>query len=270
MNFIASTAAFAAVPTTAPAMPADLSDQHLVNAANGLIAADEGVERIHREHAASGAKGDADQRADYQALVDARYEHIATLITVPAASAVGIQAKAMVLREPRMIEDWDQHQQIAVSLADDLVGPTDAGLISVGSTSNARDPIFEVIKQHRAARAAFKEAVRIEFGFEKDRVPVGRMNPETLKEYQILEAASSEASQRLNDAGVQLVSLLPTSPAGLVAVCRYMAPLLEKDGAAGLPLDSHFNDFENAFGAFCRTVADTIVEMSQRTEGVSA
>jgi hypothetical protein len=43
------------------------------------------------------------------------------LVTVRASSAAGITAKAEALRLRRMIEDYSQHQQIAVSLADDLV-----------------------------------------------------------------------------------------------------------------------------------------------------
>jgi hypothetical protein len=71
---------------------------------------------------------DADERADYLGLEAKRNEHIATLITVSASSMAGIQAKAGALRLKTMIEDHDQHQQIAVSLADDLIalGPATA------------------------------------------------------------------------------------------------------------------------------------------------
>ena len=52
----------AAMPTTAPAMPSP--DEHLVKTANALLAVNEAIDQLHREHAASGAKGDADGAAN--------------------------------------------------------------------------------------------------------------------------------------------------------------------------------------------------------------
>jgi hypothetical protein len=47
-------------------------------------------------------------------------DHVATLVTESATSATGVLAMATVLKSQRMIEHWEAHQEIAVSLADDL------------------------------------------------------------------------------------------------------------------------------------------------------
>jgi hypothetical protein len=81
-----------------------------------------------------------------------RNENIATLVSVPATSAPGIQAKASALRLRTMIEDWDQHQQIAVSLADDLVkddGPTSSPLSA--HQHNSQSPVLVAIERQRNA-----------------------------------------------------------------------------------------------------------------------
>ncbi len=96
-------------------MPA-LETVLLVNAANEMRAIDQALEDLHRKY-----DDDADSREDYLTLAGRRLENIATLITVPASSMAGLKAKASALRLRSMIEDWDEHQQIAVSLADDLV-----------------------------------------------------------------------------------------------------------------------------------------------------
>jgi hypothetical protein len=81
---------------------------------------------------------EADGRDDYRALEDRRNENIATLVTIQAKSAAGIQAKAASLQLRAMIADQDQHQQISVSLADDLValGP-EALIAAAGATALA-------------------------------------------------------------------------------------------------------------------------------------
>lgn len=132
----------AAVPTVSPALASpDEADRELVQAAALLSATDEAIERMHQDHAASGAIGDADEKPEYAALEDSRDEHIATLITVPATSSAGIRAKATAIRSTRTIEDYDQHQQIAVSLADDLVdggvGPIVDDIVDRDSKSEA-------------------------------------------------------------------------------------------------------------------------------------
>jgi len=103
------------------------SDVELVEAAAGLDSTDRAIEDMHKKHG-----DDADSRDDYHALEETRDEHIATLITVPATSTVGIQAKASVLRSQRMIEDYNRHQQVAVSLAEDILGSESPPLVPAG------------------------------------------------------------------------------------------------------------------------------------------
>lgn len=111
---------FAATPTTAPAMPLDGFDPDLVDAAEGLMSAERWIDSLYEEHRRSGAEGEVDERADCRALFEQQNEHIATLITVSATSARGIGAKASVVRWAPLIGRYDAHQQIAVSLADDI------------------------------------------------------------------------------------------------------------------------------------------------------
>jgi hypothetical protein len=84
-----------------------------------LRAADEAIDDLHKARA---IEDDADTLPDYRALLTNRNTCIATLIKTRSVSSVGTQAKASALQLPRMIEDYAQHQQIAVSLADDLAG----------------------------------------------------------------------------------------------------------------------------------------------------
>jgi hypothetical protein len=128
MNTLVALPIAAAIPTVAPAIPTDLSDDRLVEAAEGVFASEAAIDQLYREHNATGADGEVDERADCRALFAAQKQHIATLISVPAISAVGIRAKASVVRAKFMVERYNQHQPIAISLADDVIdvdqGPT--------------------------------------------------------------------------------------------------------------------------------------------------
>ena len=99
-----------------PPASAGADDGALRLAFENLVATDAAIAGLHATFG-----DDADSREDYAELEEKRNECIATLIEVPAASMAGILAKASALRLKVMIEDYDQHQQIAVSLADDLV-----------------------------------------------------------------------------------------------------------------------------------------------------
>jgi hypothetical protein len=102
---------------TIPPASAGALDGDLRQAADDLAATDLAIAAIFKTFG-----DDAEDREDYLKLEEQRDDCIAVLIEVQAASMVGIQAKASALRLKTMIEDYDQHQQIAVSLADDLVG----------------------------------------------------------------------------------------------------------------------------------------------------
>jgi len=99
---------------------------------------------------------DAGERADYLALERRRNDNIATLITVPALSAAGVQAKAVSVRMRALIEDYTQHQQVAVSLADDIAERGSPALRA--ARDKQPDPIYAAIEAHEKAYAAVRGA----------------------------------------------------------------------------------------------------------------
>lgn len=131
MNSIVALPIAVATPTIAPTLPSAGSDEAIVAAANALFRTDEAIDQFLKRH------GDkADEMQDRWDLEDKRNQFIAVLIETPAQTPNGIQAKAAVLRDARMIEDTDQHQQISVSLADDLIGRE----VECGSCEAGQEP----------------------------------------------------------------------------------------------------------------------------------
>jgi hypothetical protein len=121
MNSIVALPIAAAVPIASTVMTSslvDAADCNLHQAADDLAATDLAIAAIFKTFG-----DDAEDREDYLKLEDQRNDCIAILIEVQATSMRGIQAKAAALRLKTMIDDYDQHQQIAVSRADDLVRP---------------------------------------------------------------------------------------------------------------------------------------------------
>jgi hypothetical protein len=108
-----------------PPLPANWPqvDGELRQAFDDLVATDLALSSLHKAFG-----DDADSRDEYMKFEERRDDIIATLIGVPALSMAGVQAKASALRHKVMIEDFDRHQQIAVSLADDLIALGPAGI----------------------------------------------------------------------------------------------------------------------------------------------
>jgi hypothetical protein len=127
---VAAAGAMSITAVSATALPLEV-DTELVHAARDLEATDQAIDSLHRKY------DDADSREDYRAIEDRRNENIATLVTIRAKSAAGIQAKAASLRLRAMIEDYTQHQQIAVSLADDLVGGIPLAALPIAAAAPA-------------------------------------------------------------------------------------------------------------------------------------
>jgi hypothetical protein len=146
--------AVAAGSLAAAAMPLPVPqgalDTELVQAAHGMEAADKAIDSLHDKFG-----DDADSRADYHALQRQRNDHIATLIVVPALSAVGVQAKAGALRLKRLIEDYEQHQQVAVSLADDIA---ERSLPMRPVIARQPDPVYAAIDAYEKAYAECRAA----------------------------------------------------------------------------------------------------------------
>jgi hypothetical protein len=65
------------------------------------------------------------------------------------------------------------------------------------------------------------------------------------------------AFRALDRACRRLVKAEASTMAGLIALLRYMAPLLQEEDAPALPLEIQIdNRWETTFGAFCANVAD--------------
>src|SRR3981189_2583080 len=137
------------MPSTAAADQSML-DADLVQAAHDLQAIDQTISDMFDKYG-----DDTDSRSDYRELELKRNDHIATRVIVPALSAAGVQAKATVLRLNRLIEDNEQHQQVAVSLADDIA---ERGLPQRPVSERLPDPVYAAIEAHETAYAAVRGA----------------------------------------------------------------------------------------------------------------
>ena len=117
-NFLTTAAGIAAGGTLA-AVPAFAAppqvDGELRQASNDLVEIDAAIDRLHKSYG-----DDADSRGDYHELEARRDDAIGTLISVPASSMIGIKAKAAALQIGELFDDYEAHQQIALSLAEDL------------------------------------------------------------------------------------------------------------------------------------------------------
>ena len=117
-NFLTTAAGIAAGGTLA-AVPAFAAppqvDGELRQALNDLVEIDAAIERLHKKYG-----DDADSRGDYRELEERRNDAIGTLSSVAASSMIGIKAKASALQLDELFIDFESHQQIALSLAEDI------------------------------------------------------------------------------------------------------------------------------------------------------
>ena len=105
--------ALAAVPASAVSSP--MLDGDLRQACGDIGEIYAARDRMYKKY------GDAaDSRDDYQELEDRLDDAVETLISVPASSMDGIKAKASALQLDELFADYEAHQQIALSLAEDL------------------------------------------------------------------------------------------------------------------------------------------------------
>jgi hypothetical protein len=169
MNSLVALPIAAALPVAAPAMPSTIAadrgwpqvDSDLVQAAYDLQATDQALRDLGKTFG-----DDADEREDYLELEDRRDEIIATLITVPARSMIGVQAKSVCVRLRTLIEDHDHHQQVAVSLADDLfqIGPQGIAqpllAPSEAETVAAAEKFESLLRQYLTVRFEWAELAR--------------------------------------------------------------------------------------------------------------
>ena len=98
-----------------------------------------------------------------------------------------------------------------------------------------RDPIYAAIEAHRAAYAAYDAAAE---------------GPDDENQQAFREL--DQASQLLMRAGASTL-------AGLIALLRYVAQLLQEAGSPGLPIEVPFaGRWSAAFGTFCANVANSL------------
>ena len=78
------------------------------------------------------------------------------------------------------------------------------------------------------------------------------------------------AFRALDKACRRLVLAEASTMAGLIALLRYMAPLLQEEDAPALPLEVQYdNSWEAAFGTFCANVADRVTAIETAKSAVT-
>jgi hypothetical protein len=132
-------------------------------------------------------------------------------------------------------------------------------------SKNPSDPIFAIIEKHRAAVAAFKEAVGVEYAYEKNRTELEALDPVERETYQStfdsLQEATSDADDQMNEVSIALVNTPPTSLVGIIALCEYFGP--QADEAHNLPDDIDWDDGTQSTpaGAFANAIRSAVAAM---------
>jgi hypothetical protein len=108
-------------------------------------------------------------------------------------------------------------------------------IIAVDTAAPMVDPIYAAIEAHRAAYAAYDQAAEAS------------------------DEENQEAFRELDRASQLLMRAEASTLAGLIALLRYVAPLLQEAGAPGLPIEVPFaGRWSAAFGTFCANVANSL------------
>jgi hypothetical protein len=107
------------------------------------------------------------------------------------------------------------------------------------------DPIYAAIEAHRSAYAAYDASAE---------------GPDDENE---------EAFRELDRASQRLIRAEASTLAGLTALLRYVAPLLQEAGAPGLPIEVPFaGRWSAAFGTFCAHVAERLPAIQAAPERI--
>jgi hypothetical protein len=119
---------------------------------------------------------------------------------------------------------------------------------SENSTATPADPIYGAIAAHQEAYAHYDKTLT-------DSAP----NDENRAAFRALDKACR-----------RLVLAEASTLAGLIALLRYMAPLLQEQDAPALPLEVQFDSrWETAFGTFCANVADRLAAIGAKESAVT-
>jgi hypothetical protein len=119
---------------------------------------------------------------------------------------------------------------------------------STPPTNTPTDPIYAAIAVHQKAYAEYDKTVT-------DSAP----NDENRAAFRALDKACR-----------RLVLAETSTMAGLIALLRHMAPLLQEEDAPALPLEVQFdNRWETAFGTFCANVAERLTAIATKDAAVT-
>jgi hypothetical protein len=134
------------------------------------------------------------------------------------------------------------------------------------NAEQSADPIFAIIDKHQAATTVWKEAVRVEFAYEKNRPEVEAMDPVERETYQStfdsLQETTEDASDQMHEASVDLLNNPPSSLAGIAALCEYVGPQLDDD-EHNLPDEIEWEDGTQSTpsGAFANAISSAVAAM---------
>jgi hypothetical protein len=144
-------------------------------------------------------------------------------------------------RDAAKAQDTDFDEAAAHQLANDpdylkrIAETALEEIIAVDTAAPVVDPIYAAIEAHRSAYAAYDASAE---------------GPDDENE---------EAFRELDRASQRLMRAEASTLAGLTALLRYVAPLLQEAGAPGLPIEVPFaGRWSAAFGTFCAHVADRL------------
>jgi len=94
------------------------------------------------------------------------------------------------------------------------------------------------------------------------------MQGEKLKEYKRLGALADAAYDAMEDVGLDLINTRPTTVAGILALCQYIAPLFGETEQPNLPQYIAYDDGTDAYTAeaFAYVIGRSIENM-MKAEG---
>jgi hypothetical protein len=160
---------------------------------------------------------------------------------------------------------------VAVAAALPIAAATPTGAMAV---ARAVDPIFTAIEKHKAAGIVWDEAVDVRADFnDMD------MTDEQREQLDKLVEAVDEAWEAVDQAGLDLITTGPTTPAGIITAVRYIQVQMRDDGTY-MPQDIEFEYSEGCGGdslaamgwinAFLDTIAAASTKLEQAGKAVRA
>jgi hypothetical protein len=135
--------------------------------------------------------------------------------------------------------------------------------------ATARDPIYDVIEKHRDACKARSAAVDTEYRYEEETCLVRHMTAEQRRIYDEFHEVTGDSWDHLDAVSRDLLTTNPTTLGGVIALCDYLAPLLNDPALTDLPESVDWGDgTETAIAAeFAERVAKSRRDIAEREAG---